>query len=114
MRRIELAVDIIGQAAPGALTDISGGTVTPSALGQSRIRLWVTCAFQNATTFLASITNGGTTVDLELNGGANLEADALYTFEIPVTFGDSIDWQIGTDGIIRRLIVQTVYDGGDA
>jgi hypothetical protein len=77
--------------------------------------LWVTACFQNQTTFIASISNGGVTIDALLNGGASLEGEALYTFEVPVAVDDtSIDWQIGTNGIIRRLMVQVVFDGGDA
>lgn len=98
--RVQLALNT---AAPGADTDIPGAEVTVRDTG-SRIR--VVCAFQNATTLKAEILRDGTTVTLLLNSNVALVAEGIYAFDLPNSIaGDVINWQIGTDGIVRMFNV---------
>ena len=116
-RTILKDVNIINQSSPGANTDIGNADVTVTAEGNAGVRLWLSCGFDNATVLKAHVSNSGAgagTIEVLLNGGAQLEAGAWYTFELPVVVGDNISWQGDPDpGAVRRLVIQSVYDGSD-
>lgn len=87
-------------AAPGVDTDILASDITPSNT-PSICRVAVVLA--TASVFKARVTQGATTFDVKLNSGAALVASCLYVFDIPWEEGDSINFQVETDGIIQVL-----------
>jgi hypothetical protein len=60
--------------------------------------------------FSVIITNGGVTQTLLLNavGGPALAADSLYTFDVLISTGDSINFSYSASGIVRILRVQEI------
>jgi hypothetical protein len=103
--------DEFNKAAPGAATNFYTTYLTTTG---PRSRLRITCAFQNATIFNHIERKGTPAVDnvLALNGGGPLLAGAEYVFEIPVSQNTTHNFQIATNGIIRKLLVDEIEGDG--
>jgi len=79
-----------------ANTDILAAAITvtnPSTPAVFRIH----ACFNAASTLLVRRTSGGVTISEFLNAGANLAANALYTFDIIVSVNDTINLWYGVN-----------------
>lgn len=66
-------------------------------------------SMSNVGFFAVVITNGGDSQIMLLNGGVTLSANVLYTFDVLVHNGDSINFRYSnTGGIIKTLRVQEI------
>jgi hypothetical protein len=100
------------QSAPGANTDIiSGGLVIGGATGvQGICALAVTVTLATASVFNYTRTRGGTTFTIGIYQSVALASgDGYGPFLIPVAPGDTINFQVETDGVIRQLLVEGVF-----
>ena len=98
-------------AAPGANVDIFSADLAPIAPGPGAGKATafrVTVCLAVAGVFRAHIENGATNMSCALNGGVALAAGTLYTFSFGVRNGDTVNFQLGTDGIVRILYVDEV------
>ena len=68
----------------------------------------VMASFSAIGIFRVTITKAGDTQTLAFNSGANLVADALYTFSFLVHSGDTINFQHSVDATLRVLRVQEI------
>lgn len=101
----------LGAARNTAETADTNVLATAIAPGDTPSILRVTAAYSAAAVFTAIIVNGGTTYTLSLNGGVALIADALYTFDLPVHSGDTVNFQFDQNGTLRVLLVDEVLMG---
>ena len=105
---------IIGQrrghaiAAPGANTNIFSTSLTP-VYQCSAFR--VTVALTTASVFNVVMTDGTTSYTNGLNASAALQAGDLYTFTFGVHNGNTYNFQIETDGVVRILQVDEIPGG---
>lgn len=106
--------EIIGQtrlfnrAAPGANTNIATTALTP-AYPVSAFR--ITVALATASVFNVTETVGATTNTYGLNASAALNAGDVYTFVMGVNNSATYNFQVETDGIIRKLQVDEIPKG---
>lgn len=94
-------VDLAAVAAPGANTNIPGATITPLFPG------WIDVEVQLATGSVFNVKeahpSGNVTHPAQL--GVALVAAKTYTFSMPVSPRSTYNFQVETDGIITRLLV---------
>lgn len=105
---------IVGQrrghaiAAPGANTNIFTDNLTP-VYSCSVFR--VTVALTTASVFNVIMTDGTTSYTNGLNLSVALQAGDLYTFTFGVHNGNTYNFQVETDSVIRILQVDEVPGG---
>lgn len=90
-------------AAPGASTNILTTSLTPGAASH-RFRVSVILETASVFNMIEVSTDGGTDTN-GLNGSVALGAGDLYEFEFEVDQANTYNFQVETNGIIRRLIV---------
>lgn len=102
---------IHNQAQPAANTDI----FAESSFTQTRCSMFVLqIAMSNAGTLSVTITRGGNTQTIQLNGGVALVADVLYIFNILTLGGTAASRYTvnlrysATGGTIRVLLLQEI------
>lgn len=94
-----------------AATDILGAALTPT---NTPCLFRVMVSFDTAGVFSAIITNaggGGGAMQVNLNSGANLVANALYSFDHLVHLGDTVNYQISVGAQLLVLRVQEIVAG---
>lgn len=100
---------VTNQAQPAANTDILGSALTPTVTPTT---FRITVAMSIGGNFSAAITNGANPAQIVLFNavpGPALIAGALYTFDLPVHAGDSVNFRYSsTGGTIQILRVQEV------
>lgn len=100
---------VTNQAQPAANTNILGTDLTPTVTPTT---FRITVAMSNGGNFSASITNGVNPAQVVLFNavpGPALIAGGLYTFDLPVHAGDSVNFQYSsTGGTIQILRVQEI------
>lgn len=96
----------LSATAPGATTDF--GTINPVPVPYRR--LCVTVAVSALSKIFVKY-NGLATL-IALNNGAQLQADVLYMFTVPVDAGtDRIDFQVENAVTLRRFLVDGMAGG---
>ena len=90
-------------------TDVLSADLVPTFL-PSLFR--ITVVLTVATTFVMTIERSGTTISPTLNGGANLVANSLYTFDVPVRANDNINFQLGAAATLSLLNVDEIATAG--
>lgn len=96
-------------AAPGVNTNILAVSLTPTN-SPATFRIDVTLAV--ASVFKARLTQGATTFDRKFNAGVALVAGGAYMFDVLVHTGDTVNFQVETDGVIQ--VLKVVELGGTA
>lgn len=98
--------NVFNTALPTAETDILGTGLTPTN-DVSYFQISVSMAV--AGVFRATITREAVTVTVDFWQGANLQANALYTFPLAVRTGDTINFKFSATGAnINVLRVEEV------
>lgn len=95
-------VDLNAVGAPGANTNIPGGTVTPLFPG------WIDVEVQLATGSVFNVIEtpaSGSNITHPAQLGVALVAAKTYTFSMPVSPRSTYNFQVETNGIITRLLV---------
>ena len=88
-----------------AATDILSSTIQ-LAYGREVGVFRVSVSFDGAGAFSARVTKSATTVGVDLNGGTNLTANALYTFDLPVHTGDTVNFRYSATATMLLMRVQ--------
>jgi len=94
-------------AAPGANTNILTTGITPNRNGKMRVAV----VLATTSVFNVTFTRGATTFTCGLNDSVALPSGDLKEFEFSVSTSDTVNFQVETDGIIRKLQVGEVIDG---
>lgn len=98
---------IHNQALPAAENNWLGTDITPM---NTPCTFRITVGTSITGIFKTAITNGGNTQVLNFKESVAVVADSLYTFEILVHSGDTINFRFSTTtGTIRVLRVQEIY-----
>lgn len=99
-------ITVFNEAGVGAGASILTTALTPSD-PPTLFRIMV--SFSKECRFTLQLTQGVVTKDLDFNGGVNLVAAALYTFDILVEENDSINFeQDQAAQTVNVLIVQEI------
>lgn len=111
-------------SAPGATTDIittsRTNLVTGNAFPNSYLQPSVDCSYavsvvlETTSVFYMTETYGGVTNTYTFNSGASLTANYLYAFTVPVMAAATYNFQVATNGIIGRLVVDELQNGATA
>ena len=97
-----------------ANADMLAADITPSAVGPQVDTVIPPCIFRisvcldTAAVFKIIIDDGTTEVDIALNSGAQLVAQAGYTFDWPINEGDSVNFEADQDCQIEKLIIHEI------
>lgn len=94
-------------AAPGTSTDL----ITPFTPKEGASVLRITVALGTSGVLYLRTTDGTTVYNLSLNGGTALTADALYTFTVGCRNSLTYTLRLGTDGVVKYLMVEEVGGG---
>ena len=96
---------------PSANADLIASALTPTNPAIPVI-FRVAIAVSKTGTLSATLTRGGTTIAIQLNGGVALIPDTLYSFDIPVSYGDAFNLQLSVaNGTVRTLRVLEIPEG---
>ena len=117
VRKVTRVVDLLDAAAPGANTNITGATYTPTAeKGGSLKSFSLLVGFANDTVFKTIIDRGGgVSSTVKYWGGDALDGGSLYWLEGgPVAPDATYDFQIETDGAILIFQLIEAVSGSDA
>lgn len=93
--------NVFATALPTAEADILTEAIAPSA-DVSYFQISVCMA--TAGVFRATITRESTTIIVDFWQGANLQANALYTFPLSVREGDTVNFRYSTTGANINLL----------
>ena len=96
---------------PSANADLIASALTPTN-PVIPVIFRVAIAVSKTGTLSATLTRGGTTIVIQLNGGVALIPDTLYSFDIPVSYGDDFNLQVSVaNGTVRTLRVLEIPEG---
>jgi len=97
-----------------ANADMLAADITPTPVGPDVDAVYPPVVFRisvcldTAAVFKIIIDDGTSEVDIALNSGAQLTAQAGYTFDWPIDEGDSVNFEADQDVQIEKLIVHEV------
>lgn len=97
-----------------ANADMLAADITPTPVGPDIDTVYppvifrISVCLDTAAVFKIIVDDGTTEVDIALNSGAQLTAQAGYTFDWPIDEGDSINFEADQNCQIEKLIVHEV------
>ena len=109
--RRDILVDIYNKPSPGNATDIVGGDlVMANYPGVTALAVTVTLGTGSVFNYIKR-RDGATAFTISFNGAAALTAAAVYSFILPVSPSDMINFQVATTGVINQLYVEGLRHG---
>lgn len=97
-----------------ANADMLDADITPSSFLRGETEIIPPCLFRvmvcldTAAVFKVVVDDGTTEVDMEMNSGAQLDAQSVYMFDVLVHEGDNINFEADQSVQIEKLIVHEV------
>jgi len=102
-------VTVIHNQAVIANTNILADDLIP-VVDAGKVCFYTTfCSFGVGGAFYANITNSGDSQIIQYNDGLDLFANNGYMFDIPLTNGDTVNFQYSENCTLNRLIIARTY-----
>lgn len=96
--------------APHNTAELAGVDILAAALAptNSPATFRIAIAFNAVGVFSATVTRGGNTQVVNFNSGVNLNANAVYVFDLPVQAGDTVNFRYSVNATLMIMRVSEV------